>query len=78
MQTHLSKRSENGRQNQLDQDGYFDLPLSRADIADYIGLTLETVSRQMSRLKKEKIILIEGATHITFVDEQRLRDRANF
>ena len=56
----------------------FDLPLSRADIADYIGLTLETVSRQMSRLKRDGIIQIAGTKHITFVDEDRLRGRADF
>lgn len=56
----------------------FDLPLSRADIADYIGLTLETVSRQISRLKKDGVIAFEGTKHITFVDEEALRKRANF
>ena len=56
----------------------FDLPLSRADIADYIGLTLETVSRQISRLRKDEIIVIEGTKHITFVDEEGLRERAKF
>ncbi|MEM8577749.1 MAG: Crp/Fnr family transcriptional regulator [Pseudomonadota bacterium] len=56
----------------------FDLPLSRSDIADYIGLTLETVSRQMSKLKKAGIIRIEGTKHITFIDEDRLKARADF
>lgn len=56
----------------------FDLPLGRADIADYIGLTFETVSRHMSRLRKDGIIVLEGTKRVTFMDEARLRERANF
>ena len=56
----------------------FDLPLGRADIADYIGLTLETVSRQISKLRKDGVITFEGAKHVTSVDLDALRDRANF
>ncbi len=34
----------------------FSLPLTRADLADYLGLTLETVSRQITNLKKQGVI----------------------
>ncbi|WP_179379708.1 transcriptional regulator FnrL [Jannaschia marina] len=37
-----------------------DLPLSRGDMASYLGLTIETVSRQMTALKREGIIDLEG------------------
>ena len=42
----------------------FDLPLSRAEIADFLGLTIETVSRQLTRLRKEGVIRIENIRHI--------------
>jgi len=34
----------------------FELPLKRAEIADFLGLTIETVSRQITRLRKAGII----------------------
>ena len=36
--------------------GYANIRMSRCDIADYLGLTLETVSRMMNKLKKQNII----------------------
>lgn len=51
-----------------DDKSCFDLPLSRADIADFLGLTIETVSRQMTKLRKENIIQIENNRHITVPD----------
>ena len=38
----------------------FELPLTREAMADYLGLTLETVSRQVSALKKDGVISLEG------------------
>ena len=46
----------------------FDLPLTREEMADYLGLTLETVSRQMSALKKDGVIELDGKRHIIVPD----------
>ncbi|MEL6647445.1 MAG: Crp/Fnr family transcriptional regulator [Pseudomonadota bacterium] len=56
----------------------FDLPLGRADIADHIGLTIETVSRQITQLRKKGIIDMQGARHILSYDIERLRSFAGF
>lgn len=58
------------------QSAAFDLPLSRADIADFLGLTIETVSRQMTRLRTEGVIRIENNRHVTVDDLGRLAHRA--
>ncbi|RLK00618.1 transcriptional regulator FnrL [Ruegeria conchae] len=54
----------------------FDLPLTREAMADYLGLTLETVSRQISALKKDKVILLESKRHVTIPDMGRLMEEA--
>ncbi len=54
----------------------FDLPISRGDIADFLGLTIETVSRQFSRLRNEQIIEISGRRRVVVTDLRRLRERA--
>ncbi|MDH6257483.1 helix-turn-helix domain-containing protein [Bradyrhizobium sp. BR13661] len=38
------------------------LPMSRRDIADYLGLTLETVSRTLSILRDRELLRFEGTT----------------
>lgn len=53
----------------------FDLPLSRADIADFLGLTIETVSRQMTKLRTSGVITIIANRHIIVPDLARLKAR---
>ena len=42
----------------------FTLPMSRSDIADFLGLTTETISRSFTQLRKSKIITIENSYNI--------------
>ncbi|MDZ4778161.1 MAG: helix-turn-helix domain-containing protein [Alphaproteobacteria bacterium] len=41
-----------------------DLPMSRTDIADYLGLTIETVSRTLTLMERQGAIRFSGARHI--------------
>ncbi|MEO1703903.1 MAG: Crp/Fnr family transcriptional regulator [Pseudomonadota bacterium] len=56
----------------------FDLPLDRSEIADYIGLTTETVSRQITNLRKARVIELSTARHICRVDMEALKERTGF
>lgn len=49
-----------------------DLPLTREAMADYLGLTLETVSRQMNALKREGVIDLEGKRRVIVPSFQQL------
>jgi len=50
----------------------FDLPLTRVAMSEYLGLTLETVSRQITSLRKSGIITIENKRHISVPDFNKL------
>ncbi|MDP4032099.1 MAG: Crp/Fnr family transcriptional regulator [Pseudorhodobacter sp.] len=54
----------------------FDLPLTREEMADYLGLTLETVSRQVSALKRDGVILLQGKRRVTVPNFYRLLEEA--
>lgn len=49
-----------------------DLALTREAMADYLGLTLETVSRQISALKSDGIIVLDGKRRVLVPDIRRL------
>ncbi len=48
------------------------LPMSRGDIADYLGLTIETVSRTLTRLRGEGLIEIPAAASVVIREPGRL------
>jgi len=47
--------------------------MSRQDIADYLGLTIETVSRMLTRLEKESAIALPTCKRIVLCDRAALR-----
>jgi CRP-like cAMP-binding protein len=49
-----------------------DLPMSRNDIADYLGLTIETVCRVLSAFKRERAIVIPNPHRIEICDRKAL------
>jgi CRP/FNR family transcriptional regulator len=49
------------------------LPMSRTDLADYLGLTIETVSRSFSQLKRDSLIAFTDAHFVTLLKPMRLR-----
>jgi CRP/FNR family transcriptional regulator, nitrogen fixation regulation protein len=50
------------------------LPMCRRDIGDYLGLTLETVSRSLSELQNKGVLGLSGARQIVLRDRARLFD----
>ena len=51
---------------------HFELPFTRAEMADYLGLTFETVSRQFSKLKKKQVIALLSSRYIVIPDLELL------
>lgn len=56
-----------------DNSIYFEIPLNRSDIADFLGVTIETVSRQLTKLRKTGIIEIEHNRSVTIPDMHKLQ-----
>lgn len=54
----------------------FELPLTRSDMADFLGLTIETVSRQLTALKRDRLIHLEGTRHVVVLKLGALEDAA--
>lgn len=73
MSSRLGETGCSAHETELDE---FELPLDRQQIGDVLGLTIETVSRQLSRLKADGIINLPERRRVTIQDRQRLQDLA--
>ena len=51
-----------------DADGSILLPMSRSDIAAFIGLSLESVSRAAAVLERRKLVVFEGRHRVRIID----------
>ena len=54
------------------QQNHVMLPMTRTDIGDHLGLTIETVSRSLSRLKRDRVIRFITTQEVEIVDAKRL------
>jgi CRP/FNR family transcriptional regulator len=68
----FSRRSKRNGQD----PAQFDLPMTRADIGDFLGLTIETVSRTFTKLKVLGLIKLPQSNHVKLVDIDELESLA--
>jgi CRP/FNR family transcriptional regulator len=54
----------------------FEIPLKRSDIADFLGLTIETVSRQLTKLRQAKVINLTDNRLVEVPNLDRLKAMA--
>jgi CRP/FNR family transcriptional regulator len=66
-----------GKLTQSASDGArLHVPMPRSDIADYLGLTVETVSRTLTKLKRDRVISLPEAVEVKVIDRDRLEELA--
>ena len=68
---------QNPRTNHFEGDILITLPMARADIADYLGLTIETVSRAFSKFRRDGLIDLPRPNLVRLRDQTRLRAQSN-
>jgi CRP/FNR family transcriptional regulator, anaerobic regulatory protein len=71
----LLAMAERGKTKEGQEDEIL-VPMARNDIADYLGLTTETVSRTLTQLKREGAISLSTPSHIVLRNRKRLEQLA--
>jgi len=71
-----AERLESGGCNPAANLTTFTLPLSRQQIADILGLTIETVSRHFTRMKRDGLIDLPSRREVAILDRPALAARA--
>ncbi|HLI14322.1 MAG TPA: helix-turn-helix domain-containing protein [Alphaproteobacteria bacterium] len=59
-----------------DEENVLEIPMGRDDIADYLGLSIETVSRTLTKLKRAGIIALPMSSRVVLQDRGRLEELA--
>jgi CRP-like cAMP-binding protein len=54
-----------------------ELPMSRRDVSDYLGLTIETISRQISEMRRKGLIATPSRSRVELLDCAALQMRAS-
>lgn len=75
--TRLARRALDNECSAGSGTAVFELPMGRGDIADYLGLTIETVSRQITALKTSGMIRILPGRSVMVGDVERLARAAD-
>jgi len=58
--------------DEIYQDDEFDLPISRKEMAEHLGLSVETIIRTLSQFRKDKLIKVYGK-RIEIIDKEGLK-----
>ncbi len=65
----IADRSDDGSEE-------VEIPMTRIDIADYLGLTIETVSRTLSKLRQDRLIALTRSNRVKIRDRDELEQLA--
>lgn len=60
------------RENRFGSDDVIEFPMTRVDMADYLGLTIETVSRSFTKLRKKGVIATPNTRVARILDHDAL------